>query len=583
MQYKWTVLLNTTLGGLMAAIDMNILMISMPTIFRGLGINPLGNGEFTVLLWLLMGYSIVMATFLITFGRLSDIYGRTRLYTIGFTIFTIGAILLSIIPDGSGNTGAYLLIGLRMFQAIGGGFLMVNSAALLTDAFPSNELGKALGINQISFIAGSFIGLILGGVLAAYNWHLVFIVTVPFAVAGSAWSYFKLHEIAKRVKVPMDLAGNVTIGLSLVLMMVGITYTFVPYNGSSMGWGNPWVWTSIISGLILMFVFIYIETKVKYPLFRLDLFKIRPFSFGNISGFMASMGRGAIMFLVIIWLQGIWLPLHGYSYEDAPLWAGIYMLPMTVGLVIFGPIGGVLTDKYGARVLATVGMIITALSFFLLTLLPYDFNLPIFLVILFINGTGAGLFIAPNMAAIMNSLPKKDRGVGSGIRATFMNIGQTISMAIFFSIAISVFSTHLPDSIHNLKGQSPAIINLLLHIPPSGMLFAALMGINPLAGIVPPGSPLMSNSFFPTLIGPSFMIGLQIALYVGIVLSIVGAVFSAMRGKHYIHESNVDDDDEKSSAKPSEDDEEQDDDEDEKEEEPEPPKPKVKTKKKRDK
>ncbi len=547
MEYKWTVLVNTTLGGLMGAINMTIVLISLPTIFRGLNIDPTAPGEFIMLLWVMMGYSIVLATLLVTFGRLSDLYGRTRLYTLGFVIFTVGSILLSIIPDGSGNNGAKMLIGFRMVQGVGGGLLMVNSTALITDSFGPNERGRALGINQISFIAGSLIGLIGGGLLASSNWHLVFIVNIPFAVAGSLWSVFKLKAISKKVKVPMDIAGNVALGGGLVLISLGFTYALVPYGNSSMGWGSPWVFGSFVVGVVLLVAFVFLELKVKQPLFDLRLFKIRAFNYGNFANFVSSLGRGAIMFLVIIWLQGIYLPLHGFSYSSTPFWAGIYMLPMMVGFIALGPVGGILTDKYGARVFATTGMIITAVSLYLLTLLPYNFNLWQFEGILLINGIGSGLFAAPNTTAVMNSLPEESRGAGSGMRTTFNNIGQTISMAIFFSVAISIFSLKLPSSLLNTSlsiGLPLQIAEAISKIPPSGALFAAFLGINPAASfpsamlnLIPPAAlnSLMSLSFFPNAIGPSFMIGLKDSLYIAILMTIAGAVLSALSGGRYVH------------------------------------------------
>jgi EmrB/QacA subfamily drug resistance transporter len=536
------------LGALMASINMNIVMVTLPTIFRGLGIDPFAAGEFTYLLWILMGYSIVLATILVTFGRISDMFGRVRMYTLGFIIFTIASILLSIVPGNSGNMGALLLIIFRMVQAVGGGFLMVNSTALITDAFPVNERGKALGINQIAFIVGSLLGLILGGILAGYDWHLVFIVNIPFALAGTFWSIFKLKEKAETQKVPMDIWGNVSLALSLILISLGFTYALEPYGNSQMGWSNPWVIASFIFGSISLIIFIFIERRVKYPLFNLSLFKIRPFAFGNISLFLSGLGRGAVMFLVIIWLQGIYLPLHGYSYTETPFWAGIYMLPMMLGMVIFGPIGGALTDKYGARIFATTGMGIIAISLFLLTLLPYNFNLLEFEIIIFINGVGGGLFASPNTTAIMNAVSSRDRASANGMRMTINNISSTISMAIFFSIAITIFSNDLPSAMATKLASlnaPPQLISMLSQIPASGILFGAFLGMNPLSGLpatvvnslpISLREALQSSTFLPNVIGPSFMKGLTYSIYIALILTVAGLIFSALMGGRYVHE-----------------------------------------------
>ncbi len=550
MQYKNVVLTNTMLGSLMASINMNIVMITLPTIFRGLNINPFAQGEFTYLLWILMGYSVVVATILVTFGRISDIRGRAKMYTWGFIIFTIGSVLLSIIPDNSGNTGALMIIFFRMIQAVGGGFLMVNSTALLTDAFPTTERGRALGINMVSFTVGSVLGLILGGLLSQYDWHLIFIVNIPFAILGTLWSIFRLKDTAPKLKVSMDYLGNITLALSLIMISLGFTYTLEPYGSSEMGWTNPWVIASLIVAIILLIAFVIIERRVKNPLFNLSLFRIRPFAFGNISLLVSSMGRGAVMFLVVIWLQGIYLPLHGFSYAVTPLWAGIYMLPMIIGMAIFGPIGGILTDKYGARTFATTGMIITVIGLFLLTLLPYNFDLIYFESIMLIIGIGGGLFASPNTTAIMNAVSSSDRASANGMRMTINNVAATISMAIFFSIAITIFSQNMPASMLQSSlaaGVPTKIAYILSNIPASGALFGAFLGVNPLS-ILPqqllatiPQSTLKvleSTTFFPKVIGPSFITGLTDSIYIAMALSILGVIFSALMGERYVHEEH---------------------------------------------
>ena len=552
MEYKWVVLTNTTLGVIMSSINMYIVLISLPTIFRGLNVNPFLPGEFDYLLWVLMGYSIVLASVLVTFGRISDLYGRTRLYTLGFIIFAIASVLLSLIPSNSGNFGALLLIVFRVIQAIGGGFIMVNSTALLTDAFPPGERGRALGLNQASFIIGSFLGIILGGLLSNYDWHLLFLVNVPFAVAGALWSIFKLRRVDRgSVRVKIDYWGNLTLALGLVLITLGFTYALMPYGGSEMGWTNPLVIASFVAGTALIIAFIPIELRQEEPLFKLSLFRVRPFTYGVMALFLSSLARGAIMFLITIWLQGIYLPLHGFSYTETPFWAGIYMLPMLVGTVMMAPIGGSLTDRYGARIVATVGMAIIAVSLYLLTLLPYNFNLVEFESILFLNGIGNGLFASPNTTSIMNALPPRDRGAGNGMRQTLSNVGSTISMAMFFTIAMSVFSQYVPIRIHDIAlsyGLPTDVANALANIPASSLLFATFLGMDP-ASVLPSSAInnlptnvvklLDSNTFLPSVLGPPFMIGLRFSLYISIAFVLIGAVLSYMRGGRYVYEESV--------------------------------------------
>ena len=371
VEYKWVALSNTTLGTLMASIDATIVLIALPAIFRGINIDPFSS--FQYMLWILFGYSIVTATLLVTFGRLSDMFGRVRLYNLGFAIFTVGSILLSITPN-QGDLGAIELIVFRIVQGIGGAFLFANSAAIITDAFPSNERGKALGINQISFLAGSLVGLVLGGILAIYDWRLVFLVSVPVGVVGTVWSYLKLKEhgtIRKNQK--LDIWGNIAFGGGLTLVLAGVIYGLIPYGSSAMGWGNPWVVASLIAGVSLLVAFPFIESRVAEPMFRLELFKIRAFSAGNLASLFSSMSRGGVMIMLVILLQGIWLPLNGYSYDSTPFWAGILMIPMSIGFVLTGPISGWLSDKHGARLLATLGMLISAAAFAGFVLLPANF------------------------------------------------------------------------------------------------------------------------------------------------------------------------------------------------------------------
>lgn len=547
--YKWVALSNTTLGVLMATINSSIVLISLPAIFTGIGINPLAPGETNYFLWLLLGYMVVTATLLVTFGRISDMFGRVKMYNLGFAVFTVGSILLYLTP-GSGNTAALEMIIFRLVQAVGGGFLFANSTAILTDAFPAHERGMAMGINQIAAILGSIIGLILGGVLAVVDWRLVFLVSVPVGIFGTVWAYWMLRETAQiRGHQKIDWLGNITFALGLIVLLIGVTYGIEPYGNSVMGWGNPFVIGTLVGGVVLLAIFVWIELHVSDPMFRLDLFKIRMFAAGNISSFLASIGRGGLQFMLIIWLQGVWLPLHGYSFEETPLWAGIYMLPLMAGFIVMGPLSGWLSDRVGARLFSTLGMVIQGVGFFLLTLLPANFGYIWFALLLVLLGVGQGMFAAPNTTAIMNSLPADQRGVGSGMRATFQNAATVLSMGIFFSIVTVGLAAGLPTSLFSgLAGAGvPApVAHQIASLPPTAALFAAFLGYNPMATLLPPAvlhalpaanqALLLGKEFFPNLISAPFMEGLRIVFYFSVVLCAISAVASLLRGERYIRD-----------------------------------------------
>ncbi|HEY5256920.1 MAG TPA: MFS transporter [Candidatus Baltobacteraceae bacterium] len=543
------VLSNTTLGTLIVTINTSILLISLPSIFRGLGIDPLAGGQSTFLLWILMGYMLVTAVLLVTCGRISDLYGRVRMYNLGFVVFTVFSLALALVPS-VGIAGAMEILILRLFQGVGGAFLLANSAALITDAFPAHRRGMAMGINQIAAIAGSLLGLLVGGVLSSLNWRLVFLVSVPIGIFGSIWAYLKLHQEARqRESVSLDIPGNVTFALGLTLILVGITYGIQPYGKSVMGWGNPFVIGAIVIGLALLGWFVAIERRAREPLFRLDLFAVRAFAAGNIAGFTSSLARGGLQFILIIWLQGIWLPLHGYTYADTPLWAGIYVAPMIVGFVITGPLSGALSDRFGARAFSTIAMILSAGGFVLLSLLPGNFApLPFFAILAFL-GCAMGLFAAPNTTSIMNAAPAKMRGVASGMRATFQNAATMASIALFFTLLTLGLAQNLPAVMRAgliSNGVPATTAASIAGLPPITALFAAFLGYNPMRTLIPAGlaahlsahetQTLFGTSFFPHLILPAFMDGMHLALWISAILSLVAAVASALRGKRYIAE-----------------------------------------------
>ncbi|HYX61029.1 MAG TPA: MFS transporter [Streptosporangiaceae bacterium] len=444
--YRWIALSNTTLGTLMATINGSITLIALPDIFRGIGVNPLLPGNASLLLWLILGYLLVTAVLVVTFGRLGDMFGRVRIYTLGFAVFTVFSILLAV-TWLHGTAGALWLIAMRILQAIGGAMLLANAAAILTDAFPADHRGMALGLNQVAGIGGQFIGLILGGLLGPVEWHLVFLVSVPFGLFGTFWAYRKLRELGQRRPAHFDWQGNLAFGAGLTALLAGITYGIQPYGGHTTGWTNPWVITGIAGGIAMIGAFCVLETRAAHPMFNMTLFRIRAFSAGNLASLLAALGRGGLMFILIIWLQGIYLPQHGYSFSQTPLWGGIAMLPFTIGFLAAGPVSGALSDRSGARAFTTGGMIITAASFLLLDLLPVNFSYWQFALILLLAGTGQGLFSAPNRAAIMNSLPPERRGAGSGMTATFQNSATVLSIGIFFTLIIFGVAATLPSAL----------------------------------------------------------------------------------------------------------------------------------------
>jgi len=546
-RYKWVALSNTTLGVLMATINSSIVIISLPAIFRCIRLDPLQPANVGYLLWTLMGFLVVTAVLVVALGHLGDIYGRVLIYNAGFIVFTLASVALALDPL-HGGSGAMWLILWRLVQGIGAAMLFANSAAILTDAFPPDRRGMALGVNQVAAIAGSFIGLVLGGLLSEVDWRLVFFVSVPFGLLGTLWSYLSLQELSDRHRSTIDWWGNSLFAIGLTAVLAAMTYGIQPYGDHAMGWSNPWVLAGLIGGSVLLVVFCVVESKIAQPMFTMSLFRLRPFWAGNLAGLLASVARGGLQFMLIIWLQGIWLPLHGYRFEDAPLWAGIYLLPLTIAFLVAGPISGALSDRFGARTFATGGLLIVAASFLGLLLLPVNFHYWAFAGLLALNGIGSGLFSAPNTTAIMNSVPARQRGAASGMRGTFFNAGSSISIGVFFSLMIAGLAATMPKTLFEglTSHRVPAsIASHVAHQPPVGSLFAAFLGYNPLRTLVgdrtlaqlpaSDRSTLTGHSFFPTLISQPFHDGLVIVFTAAIAMSLIGAAASLLRGTRYVH------------------------------------------------
>ena len=546
-RYKWIALSNTTLGVFLVTIDSSIMLIALPDIFKGIKLNPLLPGNSFYLLWMILSFLVITSVLVVSLGRLGDLYGRVRMYNLGFAVYTFFSLLLTV-TWMSGAAAAQYIVIMRVFQGVGAAFLLANSSAILTDAFPEHQRGMALGINQVFAISGSFIGLILGGVLGPIEWRLIFLVSVPVGLFGTVWAYLKLREVPRHTKAKIDWLGNVTFAVGLVVLMVGITYGIQPYGRDTMGWTSPFVLSMVGSGLALLAAFVVIESKVFDPMFRLSLFRIRAFTAGSVSTLLSGISRGGLMFMLIIWLQGIWLPLHGYSFARTPLWAGIYMLPLTVGFLLAGPISGFLSDRYGSRPFATGGMLGCAVSFGLLELLPVNFSYVDFALLLLLNGLATGAFAAPNRAGVMNSLPAAHRGVGSGMNSTFQNSAQVLSIGIFFTLMIIGLSATLSTSLfHGLVAQGVPVVdaNRVAHVPPVSTLFAAFLGLSPTVALLglkvihrlPHASQvhLLSHSYFPNLISGAYDHGLHTAFDFAILASIVAAGASAMRGGKYVY------------------------------------------------
>ena len=549
--YKWVALSNTTLGMLMATINSSIILISLPAIFRGIGINPLSSGNVGYLLWLMMGYMLVTAVLVVSLGRLGDMLGRVRIYNAGFAVFSLASIILALDPM-RGSGGALWLVLWRLLQGVGGAMLFANASAIIADAFPVEQRGLAIGINQVAAIAGSFIGLIAGGLLSVVDWRLVFWVSVPVGVIGTVWAYKSLKDNGRRVQARIDWWGNITFAVGLTAVLAAIVYGIQPYGGHTMGWTAPKVIVAFVAGIALLAAFGWIELHSDSPMFNLRLFKIRAFATGGLAGLLAAISRGGMQFMLIIWLQGIWLPLHGYKYEATPLWAGIYLLPLTIGFLIAGPVSGYLSDRHGARTLSTLGMVVVAGSFAGLLLVPTNFAYWIFAVLVLLNGIGGGLFSAPNSTAIMNSVPPEQRGGAAGVQATFLNSGMVLSIGIFFSLMIVGLANTLPSAMFNgltANGVSVAQAHTIANKPPVGSLFASFLGFNPLQTLLGSQSSahvsnaqwatLTGKHFFPNLIASPFHHGLVIVFAVAIGLSIVGAIFSMLRGRRYVHADDV--------------------------------------------
>jgi MFS family permease len=540
--HKWMVLGNTTIGMLAASINGSILLISLPAVFRGIGLKALDPANINYLLWAIIGYLMVIAVLVVAGGRLGDQFGRARMYNVGFAVFTVSSVALSLMP-GDGAIAAQYMIIARVFQGIGGALIMANAAAILTDVFPHHQRGLALSINMVAAVGGQFLGLIIGGLLADTDWRLVFWINVPIGIAGTAWGFLKLRDHVSRVPHKIDYVGILTFGIGLVLVLTAVNEGIQPYGGHVLSWTDPTVAGCFIVGVLALTAFYVIEQRVGKPMFDFKLLRLRAFAYGNLASLLASTARGGLQFVLIIWLQGIWLPLHGYSFEETPLWSAIFMLPLTVGLLAAAPVSGYISDRYGARPFAVLGMLVGAISFIGLMELPPDFSYTLFAVLIFVNGLGTGIFLAPNATQIMNAVPAQERGQASGLRATTMNAGVVLSIGVFFSLMLVGLSRTLPQLMQSslvAQGMLPDAAHQAAATPPVASLFAAFLGYNPMGELIPPSvlsalpaghaALITGKTFFPNLMSVPFMAGLKFAFTFSLVLNLISAAASWLCG-----------------------------------------------------
>ncbi|MHB8460053.1 MAG: MFS transporter [Candidatus Limnocylindrales bacterium] len=464
--YRWWVLLVTSIGALLASLTSGTLVIALPDILREL------HTDLFSLMWIIVGYTLVTTVLVLNAGRLADTIGRSRAYTMGFVIFLVASILCALAPT------ANALIGARVIQGVGGAFLMATSAALVTDAFPRRELGRALGINAMVVGAGLILGPILGGWLTGFGWRTVFWFNVPIALVGSIAAWVLLVEPArKRPPLRMDWAGSGLYLVGLMGLMVALAF------GGLYGWTTWWIVGGVIAFLVAAPTFLWVESHRAHPLLDLSLFRIRLFAMGNLTSLLNGVARNGVLFLLVFYLQG--------AKGDDPVTAGILLAPLAVGLLVLSPISGALADRYGSRLLATLGMVVTGIGLLGLTTLQVDtpyWQLALWQLVI---GAGSGLFNSPNTSAVMGVVPPAQRGVGAGARMMLTNSGFVISIALAIGLVTSAMNP-----------------KVLLAIFSGSQVGSSGIDLGPFIG------------------------ALHVAFWAGVAASALGAVVSLMRGGH---------------------------------------------------
>jgi EmrB/QacA subfamily drug resistance transporter len=466
IEYKWIVLSVTTIGALMAAIDGNIVILALPDMMVSL------HADLVQMIWVIMGYILISTVILLALGRVADMLGRVRMYNLGFVVFTVGSVLCGI------SQNAIQLILARMVQGGGGAMMVVNSIALLTEAFPPNERGRALGINGITFSAGGVLGPVLGGlILSAANWRWIFFINVPIGILGIIWGYRALHEFSPRMKrEPFDAIGAGAFSLGLLALLAALTL------GIQAGWTSAPILFLFGLFFAMLFLFVWQERRVSNPVLDFSLFRNRVYSFSTLAAMMQSLAMFAVSFLIVFYLQAV----RGYD----PLRAALLLIPMPLVMVVIGPLSGILADRIGARIPATVGVLIQGVALFWFILLRTDTPYQSIALALALMGLGGGMFFSPNSSAAMNAAPKYRLGVASAALATLRQTGMVTSLAVAMAVAAASL--------------------------PRDDMMKLFVGTN-----ITMGSASMQ----------SFVVGMHGAFMVSLALSLVAAVFSFVRGR----------------------------------------------------
>ena len=421
ISYELIALSVTTIGALMAAIDASAVIIALPTIMADL------QADFITIMWVLLSYMLILAALVPVIGRLADMLGRKKLYNLGFIIFIVGSLLCGLSqPQFHG----WDLVGYRMVQGVGGALLLTNSAVIVTDAFRKGRVGFGLGVNGIAFSAGFLLGPVVGGILTSISWRLVFLINVPIGIIGTIWGILQLRE---PVTLPsgqhFDWKGSLTFTLGLATLLLAVSLYAFPMTAA-------WVvYALFIVAAVSLALFIVAERRAPEPMLNLHLFENRSFAYASAANGINGLARGAVLFVLTFFLQG------PYGYD--PLKAGIFLAPFGAAFLVVGPISGHLSDRYGARYLATAGLLVSAVGLLGLCTVVSTTPYWVLAVWMALMGGGSGLFASPNMNAIMSAVKPSERGIASGIRSMLMNTGQMLSIAIAFPLVLS----QLPEDV----------------------------------------------------------------------------------------------------------------------------------------